>query len=412
MKPVIQVVALLFVMSFLSEAEVQSGIGSLCNPSCGMGKPPAIDFSLMNDSCGTLPAACPLNDTDVIISGMTLRAKYGIQPDSALDTLAQRLYQQKGIMLSDRGAVVKLFDTLFMHEYVHARASRYLQSVKLAKGTFYIRTSEGRYAVLVIFDQYIGGIDRYYYYWAYQSDGSRILYKGAAPRAKFDSVLVDPHIFSGRVDPSFVLHDSDNVAAVKTVIDSLSLKTAAIGVAVNGSPLWWQGMRVVYRQPVYSSMLYSPIEAGHDTIAVLYPDKTMAIADRGNSFEQWIADLLVKEDPVSIKGADTIEAALLFKTRRFSTAIATMPGACDRKKEYCRPASDGNAVDLFLPSSARISVEVFDIRGRLVSRIVRGVVRSGYTRIVLPESNRSHGVKFVRVGREDGSAALPFIYLK
>jgi hypothetical protein len=41
-----------------------------------------------------------------------------------------------------------------------------------------VKTREGHYAIMIKIGEYIGGIDREYYYWGYQSDGSSLLYPG------------------------------------------------------------------------------------------------------------------------------------------------------------------------------------------------------------------------------------------
>ncbi len=43
-----------------------------------------------------------------------------------------------------------------------------------------VRTKEGHYAILVKVGEYIGGINRDYYYWGYQSDGNRMFAPGPA----------------------------------------------------------------------------------------------------------------------------------------------------------------------------------------------------------------------------------------
>jgi hypothetical protein len=42
-----------------------------------------------------------------------------------------------------------------------------------------VKTREGHYAILIKVGEYIGGIDREFYYWGYQSDGSRLLNPGS-----------------------------------------------------------------------------------------------------------------------------------------------------------------------------------------------------------------------------------------
>jgi hypothetical protein len=43
-----------------------------------------------------------------------------------------------------------------------------------------VKTREGHYVIMIKIGEYIGGIDREYYYWGYQSDGSRLLNPGVS----------------------------------------------------------------------------------------------------------------------------------------------------------------------------------------------------------------------------------------
>jgi hypothetical protein len=48
-----------------------------------------------------------------------------------------------------------------------------------------VKTSEGRYGLLILFNYWAGGLDHFTYYWGYQSDGSRLF----SPDAKCGATL-------------------------------------------------------------------------------------------------------------------------------------------------------------------------------------------------------------------------------
>jgi hypothetical protein len=399
-----------FLLLFLSTvttsiiAEVQSGLGILYQPtpqSC-------VDFSELRDSCASSTASCACPQPDVGITGMELTSTFGIQADTVLGAAALQLYQQKGVMISNPGVLTQLFDSLLIQRYVFARVNGYAKSVKLGQGVYFIRTSEGDYAALVIFGQYIGGIDRYYYYWAYQNDGLRLLYKGAGPRAKFDSVVVDPHIFSGRMDPVFVIRDSANVAAVRLKVDSLNTLFGTQGGSIAKNYMWWPGIRVTYRQPSYSSYMYFPIETGRDSIACTFTNDAWVLVDKGSRFQRFIVDILIKEDPVSIIGTDTIEAAPLFKMLPYFTGVVPTRNSrygASGAKEGIRFLPKASAIEVTLASPRNVSVELFDGRGRMTAVLHKGIAQPGLSRISLAGKSAVSGIGFIRV-KIDGRTSI------
>jgi hypothetical protein len=400
--------SLCMIVPLALHAAIQSGLGTLIIQSPSPGKTPCIDFSELRDSCSLLPAACPCAMADVTIpvndTAIMAAATYGIQADTALGAAAHRLYQEKGILFSDAKNVVRLYDSLLQQRYTVARVQGYTDSVRIGKGAYYIRTSEGRFALLVVFDQSAGAIDKYYYYWAYQDDGSRLLYKGSGPRAKWDSVIVEPHIFSGRVDPSFLIHDSANVAILKRFVDSLQTVIYTQGSTTTPNHSWWPGIRVTYCPAPFSSMIYFPLETGRDSIACLFQDNPKIVQDKERAFQRYVIDVLIKEDPVSIIGADTIEAALLFKSYSFFTEVSPYrhsTGAVPKGRERVSVRSNGSMLSFLCDSPQRTVVETFDASGRNTGIIYNGVIPPGISRIALPQKAAAGGVIIIRVKTGD-----------
>ena len=410
----VRMLTTLFTATMSIHASVHSGIGMMPEPPY-QDTATHIDFSAMQDSCTLKPGLCPWRVQDIWIRGGSLYSTYGIVPDSLLGQAAVKLYQEKGVMISNPAAITALYDSLFDTRYAIAPAKGWMKSVRLGTGAFYVKTSEGQYASLVIFDQYIGVIDRYYFYWAYQDNGSRWLYKGAGSISMWDSVIVRPHIFSGRpADPVFVIRDSANVQSIRHMVDSISDLIYTIGMVKSGGYPWWGGIGVTYCAPGYSSRIYYPLETGKDSIASqLSTGNIRVIPDEGTSFEKFIIQILIKEDPVSVFHGDTIEAAPLMK-QFFPNSVGILLSFQEHAYKYfavnqVRYLPKNHSLEFRLGSPEYVSVAVFDCRGRLITSLENRLVGAGQSQLALLRTIPMSGVGFLRIqigGRSSAAAVL------
>jgi hypothetical protein len=241
------------------------------------------------------------------------------------------------------------------------------------------------------------------------------MYFNPTPTAKWDSVIVDPHIFSGRPDPRFVIHDSVNVALVRHKVDSLHTELAVRGVGTPQNRSWWPGLRVTYEPPSFSSMLYYPLETGHDSIACTYSNETRTVVDKGRAFQQFIIDILIKENPISIRGNDTIGAAELFRTFPVFTGISPdrhSPSPLPGGKEKVSLRSNGGALDYSIGSAKRVTVELFDGKGRRIDVLYSGILQPGSSRIALPRKAAANGAGVVRVRTDNRIWLLRATYVR
>jgi hypothetical protein len=420
----LRLLTILFTATMSLHASVHTGIGMASSPPY-QDTATHIDFSAMQDSCTLKPGLCPWPIQDIWIKGNTLYSLYGIVPDTLLGQAAVKLFQEKGVMISNPGVITSLYDSLFNTQCVVAPTRGWMKSARIQCGAYYMKTSEGQYASLVIFDQYIGGIDRYYFYWAYQDNGFRWLYKGAGSISMWDSVIVRPHIFSGRPDPVFVICDSVNVQSIRQAIDSLTVMIMQNGITLPGGHFWWPGIGITYCEPVYSSRMYLPFETGKDSIACqMYdpissqpvPANARVMADKDNSFQQLIIDILIREDPVSIIGTDTIEAAPLMKYF-FPPPVGILPYIQGSTSKHLagnavRYVPEHRVLEFRLCSPEYISVAVFDCRGRMITALHNRLVDAGQTQLSLPRTISMSGVGFLRVqiGGQSSAAAVLLLH--
>ena len=358
----VRVLTALFAVTLTVHAAVHTGIGMMQDPPY-QDTANHIDFSVMQDSCSLKPGLCPWPVQDLWINGSSLYSLYGIVPDTLLGQAAVKLYQEKGDIISNPAAITALYDSLFDTQFIVAPARGWMTAVRLGLGAYYVKTCEGQYASLVIFDQYIGGIDRYYFYWAYQDNGSQWLYKGAGSISRWDSVIVRPHVFSGRMDPVFVIRDSANVQSIRYAIDSLTTLILQNGIALPSNRSWWPGIGIFYCAPTYSNRMYFPFETGDDSIG----SQLRVMADKGNLFQRFIINILIKEDPVSMIGTDTVEAAPLMKYF-FSAPVGVLPYLRGNASKQATGTSvrylpKNHSLEFRLGSPEYVSVAIFDHRG-------------------------------------------------
>ena len=392
---------LLLVCQVSSWAAVRSGTGDAPDPPYQPDTAIRIDFSLMDDSCSSkIIRQCPCTENDLWIRGDSIRSAYGIEADSALGALAI----QRVMPISNPSAVGPVFASLFDSLCVVAPVKGWRNSVHLQLGAFYVKTSEGGYGLLVIFGQYIGGIDRYYYYWAYQGNGMRWLYKSIGPLSTSDSIAVIPFCFSGRSDPVFVLKDSADVAIVHRAIDSVTSLAASIGTAFTSYPSHG-GFGVSYLMPA----LYPPVEAMKNSVAVMFSwTNVRSIPDPDGTFEALLISLLIREDPASIQGTDTIEAVPLLR------ALGQIPDAASPRsvgntvmsgmQGSIRYLRQQRAVEVRLDRPRHVSVAVFDCLGKRQAMVFDGVLAAGTRCFSL--SSYSGGVSLVRIQVENAESVF------
>jgi hypothetical protein len=141
----------------------------------GGGSPAAIDFSQGVNGV--------VLDTDLVFSrtGYSFSAKAGLVSPGLYDSLPKFSTMNCTGAASDTTTVCKsakrTLDSLVGALNIlcpSLMADTTIPEMDIGQFCF-VKTREGHYAVLVKIGEYIGGIDREYYYWGYQSDGSRLL---------------------------------------------------------------------------------------------------------------------------------------------------------------------------------------------------------------------------------------------
>lgn len=230
-----------------------------------------------------------------------------------------------------------------------------------------------------------------------------------------DSVVVDPHMFSGRVDPQFVIHDSADVALIRHKLDSLTTLLTLKGIPAVKNHSWWPGIRVTYIPLPFIDYRYYPLEIGRDSIATGYQNESRVMSITNSDFEKTIIDILVEEKSVSIRGRDTIRADELFKSFHMITEISpdkfvvrTKPKA----KESLVVGINGTQVELHLNAPSRTTVELFDSKGRVIDVVYKGMMQAGVSKITLSQKNAAEIVGILRVKTDTETKVVRTTFFK
>lgn len=117
-----------------------------------------------------------------ISGGITLQAPYGIYDLGSVDLPGMENYPAGKVALAMDTVVSCL--QIKVPENGFECCSAAAGSASMSHPAFIIKTSEGRYGLLVRIRYWSGGLDHYLYYWGYQGDGSRVF----SPQAKCAAV--------------------------------------------------------------------------------------------------------------------------------------------------------------------------------------------------------------------------------
>ncbi len=193
-------------------AEVKSGFWQLTNESASRTETD-IDFSELSSTCPNpvRPGNDCLKTPDLSFWHNQLNTPFGGLHDSSLSAQIMA-YFSSNQMYMERTLQFYL-DSILKKIQLRAPTSGYADSLELDKDVYFIRTSEGKYAVLIKTGTYIGGYNRNMFYWAYQPDTGKALHKERFyPQPEQISITVDIQL--GNANPDFQLSDPAAISAL------------------------------------------------------------------------------------------------------------------------------------------------------------------------------------------------------
>jgi hypothetical protein len=404
-------------------AETRSGFWVHLDPSAIIQNSRA-DFSELSPFCsGSAPATqCSLKVADVDFEwNLSVKAMGGIQADSALGAAILSGFLSGKSMTLDREWLFYL-DSMMKKRGLSAPVSGYADSCPARQNVYFLKTSENRFATLVKIGEYIGGIDRELFYWAYRPENDGNLYKTALCEQP-ESLSITVDAFSGRPNPVFTLKDSAGIAeivrqiylSVNTLLDSSLKRTTDLPCN--------QGLG--YRLVSVTGM-YGPDNPPNTYMPMLEICNSGITYYKASPFSssvqpQFFQDPDRRLEKLIIRVCCTLGLVAVDSVGevRFCDIIPDSLKNENGIRQEGKSVRDGETGDLRL-SKGRIvfsvqkagaySLEIFDTRGRKVG-LVEGRLNKGDHIVPFSRSSRGSGVYVVRFrsGKTSVDRNIPFI---
>ena len=376
---------MLLTLCVLCYAEVSSGFWTLVEPSSDRNAS-FFDFSDLTPFCGSegIPYGCSstaFTGDDGHFNYDSIIVPNGVFFDSSISVdLQSKLINGKSIN-RDREGLFYL-DSMMKRFQQQAPQAVYRGSCPARKGVYFLKTNENWYAVLLKIGEYIGGIDRTYYYWAYQPDTGAVLFKNNLYDLPMSlSITVD--VFSGRPNPSFTLSDSAGIAeitrqiylSVNTLLDSSNKRT---DTARCNPRLGYRSLSVTGMfEPENSLSSYIPsiqICNGLITYYKVSPASSIMppqfLYDKDSRLEKLIIRVCCKNNLVStdqygpVPFCDVIPDSL-------KDPVSTLQGKTrsGSHNAFIMLKAVHKGIRYRVTEAGRIRIELFDVRGKYVSMI-------------------------------------------
>jgi hypothetical protein len=406
-------------------SDVRSGFWTLLQPSSDS-TASIVDFSELNKSVNNFQGKIVARDCYFTYDSII--APYGVFYDSAAGDLIQSRYiNGKTITLDHEGlfyldSMMKLF-TLQAPQTGYSKSCP-IKNMPSTNGVYFIKTSENRYAALVKTGQYIGGIDRTYFYWAYQPDSGTKLYKNNLVQLP-DSLSITVDVYSGRPNPTFKLIDPSGIGeivrqvylSVNTLLDSTRKRTGTI--LVNGN----LGYRGLFASDMFGPAIttggYAPtvdVYGGLITyynVALISEIPPRLMYDKNSELEKLIIRVCCKNNLVSTDqyGAvrfcdlipDSLKAIVPVFHEDFRSGL---------QKAFIALQAVPKGVAYRVAQAGRIRIELFDLKGKYVSIIADRYHDCGDYYFDFHSKSFAPGVYFVkcsRTGPMDRKLVFPLV---
>jgi hypothetical protein len=369
--------------TLLIHAETMSGFWINIDPSASSART-AADFSELSPFCSANEATfyCPFNgaNVDFTIYLSSIRAPGGIQYDSTLGAAIQAEYLTGKQITHDREGLFYI-DSMMKKRGLAAPASGYLDSCTKNKIVYFLKTKEGNFATMIKVGEYIGGINRVYYYWAYRPENDRSVFKTALFEQP-ESLNITVDAFSGRPNPTFTLKDSAAIAeivhqiyvSVNTLLDS-SVKRS--GDLQCSQTLGYRKMTVsgMFDSGDVPSSSYKPTleicNAGITYYKVSPNSSVMPprqLYDPGRRLEKLIIRVCCR---LSLTAADGTQFCGLIPDSLKDVSEAR-PGRISERREgaIAFRRMSGNRIVYLVKQAGFIRVNLFDSRGRKIAPVI------------------------------------------
>jgi hypothetical protein len=339
-----------------------------------------VDFSNFTSFCQSMGGAqrCSLKVADCSFRYDSIFSPNGIYCDSSLSASMQAQFVSgRSISGKDRLELFYL-DSMMKKTTLIAPQSNFRHSIPGQSGVFFIKTAENRNAVMIKLGQYIGGIDRTWYYWAYQPDSSSKLYRDRLFDLP-DTLKIAADVFSGRPNPVFSLTDSAGVAAIThgifcsicTFLDSTIKRSDTAGCPgglgyrlLSVSEMFPQDNPVASYKP-YINICQGKIEYKN------MPASAPRLYDKGSQLEKLIIrvgcekNLSVTDQYGTVKLCDVVPDSLKPSTS------ALQPGAPGGIHPAVRCRVRSHELQFESAAAGRVAITCFSLGGKCMAEMMR-----------------------------------------
>jgi hypothetical protein len=417
----------MLIFSIPSGAETMSGFWINIDPSASSARV-AGDFSELTPFCSANETTfyCPFNgeNVDFTIYFSSIRAPGGIQYDSALGAAIQAEYLTGKQITRDREGLFYL-DSMMKKRGQAAPTTGYLDSCPKNRIVYFLTTKEGNFATMIKVGEYIGGINRTYYYWVYRPDNDGILHKTALfETPKSLNITVDA--FSGKPNPVFTLKDSAGIAeivhqiyvSINTLLDPSVKRTETVPCS--------QGLG--YRKLTVSGMFDSgdvPSSSYKPTIEIcnagityfkVSPNSSVMppqqLYDPGRRLEKLIIRVCCR---LGLVTADGTQFCDLIPDNLKDLSEARPDRMAERREgAIAFRRLSGDRIVYLVKQAGLVRVNLFDTRGRKIAPVIGRYHLPGEYTLELGKNNVGAGVYFLdlRFGSTPDHVTVPIAHSK
>jgi hypothetical protein len=299
-----------------------------------------------------------------------------------------------------------------------------IKNMVSTNGVYFIKTSENQYAALVKTGQYIGGIDRTYFYWAYQPDSGTKLYKNKFFQLP-ESLSITVDVFSGRPNPTFKLIDPSGIEeivrqvylSVNTLLDSTRKRTGTI--LVNGN-LGYRGLLASGMfGPTITTSSYAPtidVYGGLITyynVALISEIPPRLLYDKNSELEKMIIRVCCKNNLVSTDQYGTVSFCdLIPDSLKPVVPVIHEDTRSGLQKAFIALKAMPKGVAYRVAQAGRIRIELFDLKGKYISMIADRYHGCGEYYIDFHSKSFAPSVYFIkcsRLGTMDRKLMFPMV---
>jgi hypothetical protein len=413
--------ALFFSVASAASGEVRSGIWTWLRPADSLSW--SVDFSEMERFCSGFQGTpkCSLRTADCRFGFDSIYAPNGLFYDSATAAALETGFIYGRTINQDRQGLFYL-DSMMKILQIKAPSGPFRDKISSLNRVFFVRTSEHRFAVMIMAGQYIGGIERLWYYWAYQPDSAAPLFKNRLVEPP-PSLTIRLDVFSGRPNPVFTLTDPEGIAEIVHQID-ISLSTLLDSTIIRKdtgncpSILGYRGLSVSGMsggEEFLNAIQFIDVCRGKLQYLKGASSAMSSLVDKDSRLEKLIIRVCCERDLDTTDQYGTIRFRdLVPDSLKPHASAAPERAAAGRERQSVRCRIHGREVRFQSVQPRRARIDFLSLTGKCLATIQRDGPESGEFSVAMRDDAIGRGAYIIRFsypGQDGRSMFFPaFIY--